>query len=94
MLWLWLTKRTLPAQMKVIHFEIWKEGIKVKNTLYEDPLTREEALSALQEEDPQWRGKLTAKDSQVGLRGPGNLDSSKIHVLWLADSPGRRSSIL
>ncbi|KAK9831261.1 hypothetical protein WJX74_009799 [Apatococcus lobatus] len=76
------------CQMKEIRFEIWKEGTKVQDTEYEGPLTRDEALSALREENPLWQGKLTAKDSKIGLRGPGKLDSSKIYVLWLADSPG------
>ena len=75
--------------MEVLRFEIWRDGTKLEETQYEAPLTRDEALRALREENPVWRGKLLVKDSQLGLRGPRKLDPSKIYVLQLADLAGR-----
>ncbi|KAK9841467.1 hypothetical protein WJX74_006385 [Apatococcus lobatus] len=79
--------------MEVLGFEIWREGTKLEESGYEAPLTRDEALGALQEENPLWTGKLTVKDSQLGLRGPRKLDPSKVHVLRLANLAGAASSI-
>ena len=76
--------------MEVVRFEVCREGITVKDTRYEGPLTREEALCYLQVENPQWTGKLTAKGSQVELRGPEKLDPSIIYTLWLPRLAGRK----
>ncbi len=70
--------------MKVLRFEVWRESTKVTETKYEGPLTREEALGALQAETSLWIGKLTVKYSPDGPRGPRNLDSSETYVLQLA----------
>ncbi|KAK9820816.1 hypothetical protein WJX74_008476 [Apatococcus lobatus] len=78
-----MTNRVLPAQMEAFRSEVWREDTMVKDTYYGGPLTGEEALGALRTENPQWTGKLTTKDSQVGLRGPTKLDSSKTYVLRL-----------
>ncbi|KAK9841468.1 hypothetical protein WJX74_006385 [Apatococcus lobatus] len=80
--------------MEVLGFEIWREGTKLEESGYEAPLTRDEALGALQEENPLWTGKLTVKDSQLGLRGPRKLDPSKVHVLRLANLAGVSSGVL
>ena len=80
--------------MEVIRFEIWKEGSQVADTESTAPWTADEALSALHVEDPGWSGKLTAKDSKFGLRGPIKLDSSTTYVLWLADMSGRSKCTL
>ncbi|KAK9839974.1 hypothetical protein WJX74_001331 [Apatococcus lobatus] len=74
--------------MTALRFQIWRGSTKVKEIECEGPLTREEALGALQVENSLWLGKLTVKDSQVGLRGPRKLDSSKTYVLRLADLAG------
>ena len=76
--------------MEVLRFEVWRESTKVKDTEYEAPLSREEALDALQAENSCWIGKLTVKDSKVGLRGPHKLDPSKTYVLQVADLAGSR----
>lgn len=55
--------------MEVLRFEIWRASTLVDVTEYEAPLTREEALDALNAENPLWIGKLTVKGSKVGLRG-------------------------
>ncbi|KAK9867711.1 hypothetical protein WJX84_008077 [Apatococcus fuscideae] len=79
------------GQMKVLRFEVWRESTKVTETKYEGPLTREEALGALQAETSLWIGKLTVKYSPDGPRGPRNLDSSETYVLQLAGGPGHRA---
>ena len=76
--------------MEVLRFEVWRDSTKVKETEYESPLSREEALGALQAENSSWIGKLTVKDSQIGLRGPRELDPSKVYVLQLADLAGSK----
>ena len=79
--------------MEVLRFEIWRENTKPDETEYEAPLTRNEALDALQEENPLWKGKLTVKDSKIGLRGTCELDTSQTYVLRLADGAGRKSCV-
>ncbi len=75
--------------MEILFFEVWRGSTKVKETRYAGPLTAENALGALQAENPLYRGKLTVKDGDVGLTGPHSLDSSRTYVLQLADLAGR-----
>lgn len=93
-LWLCLTTWTLPAQMEIIHFEIWRKGTKVADTEYTAPWTADEALNILRNENPGWLGKLTAKDSKVGLKGPDKLLPSTTYVLRLANPSGRSNCTL
>ncbi len=58
--------------MATLRFEIWKDATFLTDTEYAAPMTRDQALGALQRENPLWVGKLTVKDSRVGLTGPTN----------------------
>ena len=65
------------------------------DTAYEGPLTGEQAPPYLGKENMQWTGKLTAKNSKVGLTsGIKEVDPAKTYVMWLPRVAGKRSCML